>query len=123
MASDERKEKRKKKEERNPRVIVEEEPEPPAIEEAELPFEQKVVFCTNIIEDAYSYKDYFLDELYEGTEHPIFSVPDCLECSEEDFRAQFDSGWEKAWVDALALAFGVPFENLGKGCFAGDNVK
>ena len=120
------KEKKKEKPvERKPKAAVKEnnEPEPEKLEDAELPFEQKVIFCTNIIEDAYSYKDYFLDELYEGTEHPIFSVPDCLECSDDEYFAQFGKKWEDAWVDALALAFGIPFKKLGKGCFSGDNIQ
>lgn len=92
-------------------------------EAASLPFEQKVIFCSNIIEDSYSYKDEFLDELYEGTEHPIFSVPDCLDCSDKEYQDQFGLKWEDAWQDALALCFGIPFKSIGEGCFAGNNAK
>lgn len=95
----------------------------PVKEEKSLPFEQKVIFCTNIIEDSYSYKDEFLDELYEGTEHPIFSVPDCLECSNKEYDDQFGKKWESAWTEALALCFGIPFDSVGEGCFAGVNAK
>lgn len=110
--------KRQVKEKKHEEVKV-----PERKEAASLPFEQKVVFCTNIIEGAYSYKDEFLDELYEGTEHPVFSVPDCLDCSDKEYEDQFGKKWEDAWRDALALCFGIKFEAIGSGCFSGDNAR
>lgn len=92
-------------------------------ERKELPQEQKVMFCAAIIEDSFSYRDDFLDELYEGTEHPVFSVPECLKCSEKEYEDQFGTKWTSAWMDALAMAFDVRFEYLGKGCFAADNIQ
>jgi Sec-independent protein translocase protein TatA len=90
---------------------------------AELPYEQKVMKATAIIEDAYSEKDAFLDELYDGTEHPIFSVPLCLNYTVQQYEAQFGTNWTKPWIDALSLAFGVPFTYLGDGCYVADNAK
>lgn len=99
-------------------------PAPEKEEEKELPFEQKVIFCSNIIDDSYSYKDEILDELYEGNDSPIFSVPDCLKYSERDFQDQFGGQrWNEAWQEALALCFGIPFKDLGKGCFVGENTQ
>ena len=95
----------------------------PEREKKELPQEQKVMFCAAIIEDSFSYRDEFLDELYEGTEHPVFSVPKCLKCSEQEYEDQFGTKWTSAWVDALSMAFDVRFEYLGKGCFAADNIQ
>ena len=97
--------------------------EVPERERKELPQEQKVMFCAGIIEDSFSYRDEFLDELYEGTEHPVFSVPECLKCSEQEYEDQFGKKWTNAWIDALSMAFDVRFEYLGKGCFAADNIQ
>ena len=110
------------------RKIEEPEPDPPAFEEParneqkDLSYEKKVMFCSNIIDDSYSYKDEILDEILEGNKTPVFSVPDCLDCSDEEYRAQFGKKkWEDAWADALSLAFGIKFSSLGKGCFVGEN--
>ena len=97
--------------------------ETPKRENKELPQEQKVMFCSAIIEDSFSYRDDFLDELYEGTEHPIFSVPECLSCSEKQYEDQFGKKWTNAWIDALSMAFDVRFEYLGSGCFVADNIQ
>lgn len=95
---------------------------PSSVEQKDLPYEKKVMFCSNIIDDSYSYKDEILDEILEGNKNPVFSVPDCLDCSDEEYRAQFGKKkWDDAWADALSLAFGIKFSSLGKGCFVGEN--
>lgn len=123
MASEKSEKMEKKKPEKKRRGEDPNLGDPPEETPKELPHEQKVMACSNIIEDAYSYKDEFLDELYEGNEQPIFSVLDCLKCSLNEYQDQFGKRWEAAWTEALTLCFGIPFESLGEGCFLGSNAK
>lgn len=87
-------------------------------EKKELSHDQKVMACTAIIEDSFSYKDQVLDDIFEGEGVVSFSVPECLEYSVKEYEAQFGTkGWQKAWIDALTLSFGKKFSYDGKGIY------
>lgn len=114
----EKKEKPKPAKEKPAKAKKEPKAKPVKRGKATLSHEQRMRQCSAIIEDSFEYKDDFLDRVAEGNSEAIYSVPTALKRSEGDYEAQFgDKKWTSAWLDALAIEFGTPFQYNGKGEF------
>lgn len=89
-----------------------------------LSHEQRVLQCKAIIEDAFKYRDDILDMLEHAEgETIVYSVPDALNRTEREYKAQFgNKKWTAAWLDALTLEFGTPFTSKGSGRFEAKEV-